>query len=792
MLNESKFILIFICLLIFAQGQSFAQQRDCAYAPGKISLDVPDGCFDFPLEVFGAYISFEKRSDNLKIDSLIYSYFKPNSRVIEREKVLSTASALKTFPRLNDKLKLNFSKEILGLFRKYSVKFIKRNFKTFSPQDTIPHPVRGRNGTEKLITRSNLNKYLIIEFDPSFDAKKVADDFKRLEDVLDARPDYYIIPHEGPNDFAYQGSYQFYMDPDFMNFENGWDIIKGEDADIIPIIMGIIDEDFSNADVLTDLAQNLNPNGPGAFVGTGSGHGTEVSSLVCAVTNNSHLIAGGSWNSPFIPFIASTTSEVVDALALIDAFYSDTLNNDMFVINMSFGADDTPALQNICNHLYDDHDALLVAAVGDDGTSIPSYPASYSSVIGVGASNSSDDGLYVFSNWGNDVEFIATGESVYTLDADDSDHFEANWGTSYAAPFVSSLITLILSTKDGWFTSSAAIRNAIQVSAKTISANGKTFYRINAYETLKKIFSRRITSDITSFTTWCCDDYVLIENPNDPPTRVIYEVDGVDLYIDDGAVVVVEENVWLKAVNGGRIICQSGAKIILEPSAELICDPGGFLTDNGADVRFLGQGACLATNGGTLTFSQNVNRTVDNEGLIAANNNGIIELKDNARLIFKAGTDFTADQGSTFKMGKNARIDMYGKMLAQGTAANPITFTSDQTNPTSAEYWDGIRFYDSADDASIIEYATIEYARLGLWLNSASPTIRHNTLRNGHLYNLRLDYSTALIEDNIIENSNLISGVYARYSDATFDNNTIWLSSHHQQREFRSNIFISL
>jgi len=320
--------------------------------------------------------------------------------------------------------------------------------------------------------------------------------------------------------------------------------------------------------------------------------------------------------------------------------------------------------------------------------------------------------------------------------------------------------------------SNANIRSAMQTSAHTISDHGKNFYRIDAYEALKETFPIKITSDINFGTTWCCDDYVLIENPNDPPTRVIYEVDGVDLYIDNGAVVVVEENVWLKAVNGGRIICQSGAKIILEPSAELICDPGGFLTDNSADIRFLGQGACLATNGGTLTFSQNVSRTVDNEGLIAANNNGVIELKDNARLIFKAGANFTADPGATFKFGQNARIDMYGKMLAQGNAGNPITFTSDKTNPSPGD-WRGINFFDSADDASIIEYAVMEYARTGLWLNSASPTIRHNTLRNGHLYNLRLDYSTALIEDNIIENSNLISGVYARFSDATFDNNTI-------------------
>lgn len=483
---KSKTILL-LGFLIFASGNVFAQ-KDTLYAPGRILIDVPNGYFDFPLEVYGAYISSGKEKEGIQIDSVLFLAFKPNSRIIENEKIINYDSLFLKNPLIYGDTKLNFSQRIIGLLKKYHVYLIKRNVKTFSPLDTIPHFIRRRDGKDVLVTRPNYNKYLVIEFDKCFDPKKVAEDFAKLPDITSAQPDYIITPYEAPKDPAYQLGYQFYMDPTLMNFEDAWSIIKGENG-LVPITIVFIDHDFTNCNTLPDLAENLNTNGPNVYFGTGeTGHGTEVTSIACAVTNNNSLIAGATWNCQFMPFVAYTTGEVVAALEQIRDYLTDPYTyNDCYVVNLSFGASNIASLENICNELYNDYWVLLVAAVANDGSYQITYPAAYSSVIGVAASNLSDDALFSFSNWGNDVELVATGESVYHLDYTDPNGFTYNWGTSIAAPFVSGLSALILSTDEGFFMSPDEIRNTLQSTAHSIFDHGKTFYRIDAYAAINDI-----------------------------------------------------------------------------------------------------------------------------------------------------------------------------------------------------------------------------------------------------------------------------------------------------------------
>lgn len=136
------------------------------------------------------------------------------------------------------------------------------------------------------------------------------------------------------------------------------------------------------------------------------------------------------------------------------------------------------------------------------------------------------------------------------------------------------------------------------------------------------------------------------------------------------------------------------------------------------------------------------------------------------------GNILNISPGTVVEFDLNARMYVYGKLIAQGISGNPIIFTSSQTTPAPGD-WGGVTFYDSADDNSIIQYVNMEYMHTGLWLNNASPTVSNSTLRYSNLYNLRLDYSNATIANNVIENSNLIAGIYSRYSDAVIDANYI-------------------
>jgi sugar lactone lactonase YvrE len=74
-----------------------------------------------------------------------------------------------------------------------------------------------------------------------------------------------------------------------------------------------------------------------------------------------------------------------------------------------------------------------------------------------------------------------------------------------------------------------------------------------------------------------------------------------------------------------------------------------------------------------------------------------------------------------------------GALIAQGTSAAPILFTSNQTTPT-AGYWNNIQIANTANDATtILEYCTIQYGGSGsqgaLYISNASPSVRGCTLR---------------------------------------------------------------
>ena len=71
-----------------------------------------------------------------------------------------------------------------------------------------------------------------------------------------------------------------------------------------------------------------------------------------------------------------------------------------------------------------------------------------------------------------------------------------------------------------------------------------------------------------------------------------------------------------------------------------------------------------------------------------------------------------------------------GTLIANGTVANPITFTSNQASPAPGD-WDSIYFSDLSDDTNcIVDNCVIKYALWGIMCESASPTISNNMIAN--------------------------------------------------------------
>ena len=149
------------------------------------------------------------------------------------------------------------------------------------------------------------------------------------------------------------------------------------------------------------------------------------------------------------------------------------VDNNIDVASMSFSGDSTTSMQNACN-AANSAGVLLVAAAGNDGSTVK-YPAAYSSVIAVSATDASDV-IAGFSNIGPQIELAAPGVGV--LSTVPGGIYQTKSGTSMACPHVSGVAALVIAA------GITDVRNQLQITAVDLGAPGKDNYygygRVNA------------------------------------------------------------------------------------------------------------------------------------------------------------------------------------------------------------------------------------------------------------------------------------------------------------------------
>ncbi|HEX7862369.1 MAG TPA: Ig-like domain-containing protein [Verrucomicrobiae bacterium] len=170
-------------------------------------------------------------------------------------------------------------------------------------------------------------------------------------------------------------------------------------------------------------------------------HGTHVAGTIGAKGNNGIGTVGVAWEVSLMALKAfdelgnGTVSDAIDAITY-------AVGNGARIINASWGLNErSRALEEVAKFAAE-RGVLIIAAAGNDRSEAPSYPASFETVLSVGATDARD-ARADFSNYGAHLDVAAPGANILSTLPENG--YGQLSGTSMAAPHVSGTAALVLS-----------------------------------------------------------------------------------------------------------------------------------------------------------------------------------------------------------------------------------------------------------------------------------------------------------------------------------------------------------
>ena len=238
----------------------------------------------------------------------------------------------------------------------------------------------------------------------------IVDGLRARSDVLHVERDRVREAEATPDDPGYGGQWSLRR--------IGWNDVYGAVDPGGSAVVAVLDTgvDASHA----DLAGRLVP-GTSLIPGTTAtsdpnGHGTAMAGIIAARTGNGVGIAGiGFAGVKVMPVTVLDADGLGQDSDIIEGIVW-AVDHGADVINLSFSNPGfSTALQAAIDYAWD-HDVVVVAATGNDGSSAATYPAGDAGVIGVSNTNRSDE-LNPGSNHGADTFLAAPGTGIDTLQA---------------------------------------------------------------------------------------------------------------------------------------------------------------------------------------------------------------------------------------------------------------------------------------------------------------------------------------------------------------------------------------
>ncbi|MCM3733439.1 S8 family serine peptidase [Fictibacillus nanhaiensis] len=174
-------------------------------------------------------------------------------------------------------------------------------------------------------------------------------------------------------------------------------------------------------------------------------HGTHVAGIIASEKGNGVGGYGVNPNVEILPIDVFDRGWGASDYVIADAIMY-AVEKNAKVINMSLGSIfPSPLIQDAVAKAIA-ADVTIVAAAGNEGMNLNSYPAAFEGVISVGSTNK-DNLLSSYSTYGPSVDVVAPGEDVYAplYDYEKKSTFYKLSGTSMSSPVVAGVASLLLS-----------------------------------------------------------------------------------------------------------------------------------------------------------------------------------------------------------------------------------------------------------------------------------------------------------------------------------------------------------
>lgn len=222
--------------------------------------------------------------------------------------------------------------------------------------------------------------------------------------------------------------------------------------------------DLNHPDLKKNIVANFSGIDPNQSGQDDNGHGTHVAGTIAAINNSlgvsgvapkAKLIAAKGLNAQGSGF-ESDLAETIDGC----------VQRGAQVINMSWGSSQPSTIIQDALQRAADAGVVLVAAAGNSSTATRiapvGYPAAFSTVIAVSATDSTDR-IATFSNQGPEIAFAGPGVNILSTYV--GGQYRALSGTSMATPHVVGAVALYLSKNPG------ATREQVKASLGASSTN---------------------------------------------------------------------------------------------------------------------------------------------------------------------------------------------------------------------------------------------------------------------------------------------------------------------------------